>query len=106
MVTDLISKAFLTASLRALLLNLPPAGVKINSFHMELGIMLEDITSDSGFKFTDVAVRVNTSQLLMYSSFMIRTTSLAADVECTLRPSSLTFVCVVYFLSITCVGSR
>ena len=50
----------------------PPAGARINIFHIELGIMVEDITSDSRFEFTDVVVTVNKSQLLTRSFCMIR----------------------------------
>ncbi len=41
----------------------PPAGAEINIFQMELGIMVENISSDSRLRFTDIVVMVNKSQL-------------------------------------------
>lgn len=42
----------------------PSAGTGINIFQMELGIIVENITSDSRFGFTDVVVMVNISHML------------------------------------------
>ncbi len=50
----------------------PPAGAEINIFEMELGTMVEDIISDSRFKFTDVVVMINKSQPLKQSFFRIK----------------------------------
>lgn len=65
MPTDLISKAFLTVSV-CVAVESPPAGAEINISQIELGIMVEDITPDSRFDFTDVVVMVNKSQPLTH----------------------------------------
>lgn len=48
-----------------MLLSLSSAGARINMFQMVLGIMVENITSDSRFGFTDVLVMVNMNHMLI-----------------------------------------
>lgn len=47
-----------------------PPGAEINMFQSELGIIVENITSDSRSGFSDVVVTVNTSQLLTCNFYM------------------------------------
>lgn len=70
-----------------------PPGAEINTFQSEPGIILENITLDSRFGFSDAVVILHTSLLLTCCFYMIRIQITGCFInvhsECSLRLSTI-----------------